>query len=71
MLAAVQGMIQGNSVLVDADEIKPFDGRSVTVIINETPGKKNAQDKSKFFAAVGKINIDKNAVDELRSASMI
>ena len=71
MLAAVQGMIQGNSVLVDADEIKPFDGRSVTVIINETPGKKNAQVKSKFFAAVGKINIDKNAVDELRSASMI
>ncbi len=71
MLAAVQGMIQGNSVIVDAEEIKPFDGRSVTVIINETPKKKSAQDKSKFFAAVGKINIDKNAVDELRSASMI
>lgn len=71
MLAAVQGMIKGSSVLVDADEIKPFDGKAVTVIINEYPGIKSTQDKSKFFSAVGQIDIDKGAVDELRAASMI
>ena len=71
MLAAVQGMIKGNSVLVDANEIKPFDGKSVTVIINEYPETKSKQDKSKFFSAVGQIDLNKAAVDELRTASMI
>ena len=72
MLTAVQGIIQGNTVLVDdVSEIKPFDGRTVTIIINDSPQKKSKQDKSKFFAAAGKINIDKDAVNELRSAYMI
>ena len=29
------------------------------------------QDKTKFFDAVGKINIDRDAVEELRSSSMV
>ena len=72
MLAAVQGIIQNGMVLVDGNELKGFNGRSVTIIINDsfsTPDSR--QDKSKFFDAVGKIKLDRNAVDELRAASMI
>lgn len=72
MLAAVQGMIQNDMVLVDENELKGFNGRPVTVIINDsftTPDSK--QDKSKFFDAVGKIKLNRTAVDELRAASMI
>ncbi len=71
MLSAVQGVIKGNAVVVDEDEIRPFDGRTVTIIINERASGKSRQDKSKFFSAVGKINIDGDAVDRLRMASMI
>ena len=72
MLAAVQGIIQNDMVLVDGNELKGFNGRSLTIIINDsfsTPDSR--QDKSKFFDAVGKIKLDRNAVDELRAASMI
>ena len=71
MLAAVQGIIQNNSILVRNDDISQFNGRTVTVIINEKVETKSKQDKSKFFDAVGKIEIDGDAVDELRRASMI
>ena len=71
MLTAVQGVIQGNTILVRNDDISPFDGRTVTIIINESEGTKSRQDKTKFFDAVGKIDIDCKAVDELRQASMI
>ncbi len=71
MLAAVQGMIQGDMVLVDNAAIKPYNGRTVTVIINDDPVVGSKQDKSKFFSAVGKINIDRDSVNELRAASMI
>lgn len=71
MLAAVQGVIRDNSILVNKEEISPFNGRIVTVIINEEFEKKSKQDKSKFFEAVGKIDIDGDAVDELRRASLV
>ncbi len=58
MLAAVQGIIQNNSILVRNDDISQFNGRTVTVIINEKVETKSKQDKSKFFDAVGKIEID-------------
>lgn len=72
MLAAVQGVIRDNSVFVNKDEISSFNGRIVTIIINEAFEDKNSkQDKSKFFEAVGKIDIDGDAVDELRRASLV
>lgn len=72
MLAAVQGVIRDNSVFVNKDEISAFNGRIVTIIINEAfEDKKSKQDKSKFFEAVGKIDIDGDAVDELRRASLV
>ncbi len=72
MLAAVQGMIQNDMILVDGDELKGFNGRSVTIIINDSFASLDSkQDKTKFFDAVGKIKLDRNAVDELRAASMI
>ena len=71
MLTAVQGVIQNNSILVNNDDISQFNGRTVTIIINESNEKRSKQDKSKFFDAVGKIDIDGVAVDELRRASMI
>lgn len=71
MLAAVQGVIQNNAILVHHDDISPFNGRTVTIIINESEPTKSKQDKTKFFDAVGKIDIDCGAVDELRQASMI
>ena len=70
-LAAVQGVIQNNAILVRGDDISPFNGRTVTVIINESENNQSKQDKTKFFDAVGKIDIDSSAVDELRKASMI
>ena len=71
MLATVQGVIQNNAILVRGDDISPFNGRTVTVIINESENNHSKQDKTKFFDAVGKIDIDSSAVDELRKASMI
>ena len=74
MLAAVQGVIRDNTILVRNDDISPFNGRMVTIIINEINegvSVKSNQDKTKFFDAVGKIDIDAGAVDELRRASMI
>ncbi len=72
MLAAVQGMIQDDMILVDGNELKGYNGRPVTVIINDNfTSSDGKQDKSKFFDAVGKIKLDRNAVDELRTASMI
>jgi len=72
MLAAVQGIIRDNMIHIDKNELKPFNGRTVTVIINEdTASKPSKQDKTKFFAAVGKIDIDSSAANELRTASMI
>ncbi len=70
MLTAIQGVIQNNAILVH-DDVRPYDGRMVTVIINDELKQTSSQDKSKFFEAVGKIDIDQNAVDDLRSASMI
>ncbi len=72
MLTAVQGVIQNDRIQIDSNELKAFNGRTVTVIINDIikpAGSK--QDKTKFFDAVGKVDIDKGAVDELRAASMI
>ena len=72
MLAAVQGIIQNDKIQIDSNQLKPYNGRPVTIIINESfrpAGSK--QDKTKFFNAVGKINLDSNAVNELRVASMI
>ena len=73
MLTALQGEIKDNAVLVDKNEIMPFNGRTVTIIINEetNTNQKSKQDKKKFFDAVGKINIDQDAVNSLRTASMI
>ena len=71
MLAAVQGVIQNNAILVRGDDISPFNGRTVTVIINESEKNQSKQDKTKFFDVVGKIDVDSGAVDELRRTSMI
>ena len=71
MLAAVQGVIQNNAILVRGDDISPFNGRTVTVIINESEKSQSKQDKTKFFDVVGKIDVDSGAVDELRRTSMI
>ena len=70
MLTAVQGVIQDNSILIN-DDIRPYNGRIVTVIINEDISADTKQDKQAFFGAVGKIDIDKDAVKELRASSMI
>jgi hypothetical protein len=73
MLTALQGEIKDNAVLVDKNEIMPFNGRTVTIIINEetNTNEKSKQDKKKCFDAVGKINKDQDAVNSLRTASMI
>ena len=71
MLTAIQGIIQNNSIIVQDDDISVFNGRTVTIIINDSVNNQSKQDKSAFFDAIGKIDIDKDAVDELRRASMI
>ena len=69
MLAAVQGIIQNDMILIDRNELKPYNGRPVTVIINENfKPEESKQDKTKFFNAVGRINLDSNTVNELRAA---
>ena len=72
MLAAVQGIIQNDKIQIDSNQLKPYNGRSVTIIINENVRPAESKpDKTKFFNAVGKINLDSNALNELRAASMI
>jgi len=71
MLAAVQGVVKDNAVLVQNDDLSRYNGRTVTIIINESSNERTKQDMSKFFDAVGKLDLDSGAVDELRRASMI
>ena len=71
MLAAVSGVIKDGAIIASKDDILPYNGKNVTIIINEEFAPEEQQDKSDFFGAVGKISIDKNAVEELRNASMI
>ena len=72
MLAAVQGKIENDQIITDIKEIRPYNGRYVTIIINDTFNEHSEkQDKTKFFSAVGKIHLDRNAVNDLRLASMI
>lgn len=71
MLAAVQGIVKDNAIFIENDDLSPYNGRTVTVIINENNTAPSKQDKSKFYDAVGKIDIDGDAVDELRNKSMI
>ena len=71
MLSVVHGIIQNGTILVQDTDISPFNGRTVTVIINESEKTQSKQDKTKFFDAVGNIDIDGSAVDELRRASMM
>lgn len=71
MLAEVSGVIKDDVIIASKDDILPYNGRNVTIIINEEFASEEKQDKSDFFDAVGKINIDKNAVEELRNTSMI
>ena len=71
MLAAVQGVIRNNLIQVNKEDISQYNGRIVTIIINEEIAEPGKQDKSKFFDAVGKIDVDGDAVEELRNASMI
>ena len=71
MLVAVPGIIKDNEIITSRDDIVPYNGRSVTIIINEEYSEDESQDKQVFFDAIGTIDIDKNAVDELRNASMI
>ena len=63
MLTAVQGIVKDNTIFVENDDLSPYNGRTVTVIINENNTTSNKQNKSKFYEAVGKIDIDGNAVD--------
>lgn len=71
MLAAVQGVVKDNSIFIENDDLSPYNGKTVTVIINENSEPSGKQDKRKFFDAVGKIDIDSDSVEELRRASMI
>ena len=71
MLAAVQGVIRNNSVVVQDDDISLFNGRMVTIIINEGTSERSRQDKSSFFDSVGKIDIDGEAVNRLREVSIV
>ncbi len=57
--------------LLIAGEIVRDLSRVVTIIINEEIAEPSKQDKSRFFDAVGKIDIDADAVNKLREASMI
>lgn len=49
MLAAVQGVIRNNTVQVQNEDISPYNGRVVTIIINEEIAEPSKQDKSRFF----------------------
>ena len=47
MLAAVQGVVKGNAVYSTDNDLKQFDGRTVTIIINEM--KQDLSDKRSFL----------------------
>ena len=47
MLAAVQGVVKGNTVYSTDNDLKQFDGRTVTIIINEI--KHDMSDKQSFL----------------------
>lgn len=35
MLTAIQGQVKDNAILLDPDTLRPFNGRLVTIIIND------------------------------------
>ncbi|MBR1635224.1 MAG: hypothetical protein IJ682_09215 [Lachnospiraceae bacterium] len=49
MLAALQGRIQGNSIV--SDDLRPFSGRTVTIIINEPTKELSVADQRTEYLA--------------------
>lgn len=43
MLAAVKGIIKGNTVLIEDDDIRKFDGSEVVVTVLNYPNKKQVK----------------------------
>lgn len=44
MLAAVKGIVQGNTVVIDDDDIREYDGAEVVVTLLDYPKKKVKED---------------------------
>ena len=43
MLAAVKGIVQGNTVIIEDDDIREYDGTEVIVTLLNYPQKKNSR----------------------------
>jgi len=60
-----------NGINIGINKLMQFKNKRVEIIILPAEEEKEVKSKSKFFSAVGKINIDENEINSLREMSKI
>ncbi len=67
----INGYIGKDGLKIGIDKLKMFKNRNVEVIIIPRDDDDKSHNKSGFFMAVGKVNIDQDEIRSLREVSKI
>ncbi len=67
----INGYVGKDGLNIGIDKLKMFENKNVEIIILPKDEINNQKSKSRFFDAVGKINIDENEIQSLRELSKI
>lgn len=67
----INSYIGKDGLKIGINKLKMFKNKRVEIIIIPEDEKKYSADKSNFFDAVGKVDIDKNKINSLRESSLI
>jgi len=67
----INGYIGKDGLNIGIDKLKMFENKNVEIIILPKDENSDNKGKSRFFNAIGKINIDQNEIQSLRELSKI
>jgi len=67
----INGYIGKDGLNIGIDKLKMFKNKNVEIIILPKDENSDNKGKSRFFNAIGKINIDQNEIQSLRELSKI
>jgi hypothetical protein len=67
----INGYIDKDGLKISINKLKMFKNKRVEIIILPEDEKAHTTDKSNFFEAVGKVDIDINEINSLRELSRI
>ena len=67
----INGYVGKDGLKIGIEKLKMFENKKVEIIIIPETENSRPKDKSLFFDAIGKIDIDKNEIQSLRELSKI